>query len=129
MVSWYQGAIFTSGGSDCYCYSEKGDTIYYISDFYHLSSMLSDAIPISYEEGVKVSGTSIYRYNYKERKIVWSTGITSPYNEPSNSICTYTLLDKSTNIWKYKVDILYYDGTKKNFMFTVNVDDGKVTVL
>ena len=52
--------------------------------------------------------------------------VISPFNEPSNSKYTSTLLDKSTNIWKYKVDIVYYDGTKKDFMFTVNVNDGKV---
>lgn len=124
MMNWYQGGVLTSG-SICCCYSEKGDTIYTSTSTLPSSSIIS----VSYEEGVGVSGTYIYRYNYKESKIVWSSEITSPYNEPSNSKYTYTLLDKSTNIWKYKVDITYYDGTKKDFMFTVNVDDGKVTYL
>lgn len=130
-VTWYQGSILTGLYSsfttdNLCCYSAKGDTIYASNTSKSLPN--ANAIPVSYEESISVNNydLTIAKYNWKEGKQVWSVKVASPYNEPSNSKYTLTLLDKSTNIWKYKVDIVYYDGTKKDFMFTVNVNDGKV---
>ena len=128
-VTWYHGSILTRSSqsytTNFCCYSAKGDTIYTSTPN---SFPDANAIPISYEESISVNNydLTIAKYNWKEGKQVWSVKVASPYNEPSNSKYTLTLLDKSTNIWKYKVDIVYYDGTKKDFMFTVNVNDGKV---
>lgn len=124
MISWHQGGVLTSYTSNYCCYSAKGDTIYTSSTSNSFPD--ANAIPISYEESISVDNLTITKYNWKEGKRSWSVKVVSPYNEPSNSKYTSTLLDKSTNIWKYKVDIVYYDGTKKDFMFTVNVNDGEV---
>lgn len=120
MRKWFNGAIIIN---NC-CYSEKGDTLYTLNN-----AIDSSIIPVSYEDGVNIGSGYITKYNYKENKTVWSTKITSPYNEPSNSRYTYTLLNRSTSMLKYKVDILYYDGTKKEFVFTVNLDDGKISIV
>ena len=135
VINWYQGSLLTRSSQsltdNLCCYSAKGDTIYTSSTSKSLPD--ANAIPVSYEESISVDNyfvhnydLTITKYNWKEGKQVWSVKVVSPYNEPSNSKYTSTLLDKSTNIWKYKVDIVYYDGTKKDFMFTVNVNDGKV---
>ena len=131
-LAWYQGGILTwlysslGVANNFCCYSAKGDTIYTSNTPNSFPD--ANAIPISYEESISVNNydLTITKYNWKEGKQTWSVKVVSPYNEPSNSKYTLTLLDKSTNIWKYKVDIVYYDGTKKDFMFTVNVNDGKV---
>ena len=144
-IPWYQGGILTCEYNNTCCYSVKGDTIYTtnsafpsLRNLYSLSnphslstplSYLSNDIPTSYEESIRINGLTITKYNWRENKLIWEMRVISPFNEPSNSKYTSTLLDKSTNIWKYKVNILYYDGTKKEFVFTVNLDDGKITII
>ncbi len=81
---------------------------------------------VSYEEGIEESTTSITRYNYKEGEIIWNTSITPPFDIPSDARSTITLLDNSTNIWKYKVDYTFYDGTKKEHTFSINIDNGEI---
>lgn len=119
LSKWFNGSIII----DNCCYSEKGDTLY------TLNYIASSVIPVSYEDGVKIENGYITRHDFRRDKTIWSTKILSPYNEPSNSRYTYTLLSQSINMLKYKVNILYYDGTKKEFVFTVNLDDGKITII
>lgn len=134
-IPWYQGGILTCEDNNICCYSVKGDTIYTTNSAFPISSLpnplssLSNDIPTSYEESISINGLTITKYNWRENKLIWEMRVISPFNEPSNSKYTSTLLDKSTNIWKYKVNILYYDGTKKEFVFTVNLDDGKITII
>lgn len=134
-IPWYQGGILTCEDNNICCYSVKGDTIYTTNSAFPISSLpnplssLSNDIPTSYEESISINGLTITKYNWRENKLIWKMRVISPFNEPSNSKYTSTLLDKSTNIWKYKVNILYYDGTKKEFVFTVNLDDGKITII
>lgn len=134
-IPWYQGGILTCEDNNICCYSVKGDTIYTTNSAFPISSLsnplssLSNDIPTSYEESISINGLTITKYNWRENKLIWKMRVISPFNEPSNSKYTSTLLDKSTNIWKYKVSILYYDGTKKEFVFTVNLDDGKITII
>ena len=142
-IPWYQGGILTCEDNNTCCYSVKGDTIYTTNSAFPISSLpnllfsslsnslssLSNDIPTSYEESISINGLTITKYNWRENKLIWEMRVISPFNEPSNSKYTSTLLDKSTNIWKYKVNILYYDGTKKEFVFTVNLDDGKITII
>lgn len=124
MISWYQGSVLASYISHYWCYSAKGDILYTLNTANKFPD--ANAIPTSYEESISVDRLTITKYNWKEGKQSWSVEVVSPFNEPLDSKYTSTLLDKSTNIWKYKVNILYYDGTKKDFMFTVNVNDGEV---
>lgn len=47
---------------------------------------------------------------------------------PSDSKISYTILDKSANVWEYKVDAVLYNGMKHSYIFTVNMEDGKANV-
>ena len=43
-----------------------------------------------------------------------------------NSQLTVSIESKSGNIWQYKCDILYYDGSTKQVSFAVNIDTGEI---
>ena len=44
-----------------------------------------------------------------------------------NARINTTILEQSNSIWKYRIDITNYDGSKKQVIFTVDVETGKVT--
>ena len=114
IVDWYDESVFIG---NC-CYSSEGDTLYIAKKEPDLiQGKYIDAELISYEEGLKFSGNSISKYNYKEAKSIWSTNIVPPFEVPSDAKRNYTVIDNSTNIWKYKVDVTFYDGTKKEYTF------------
>ncbi len=108
------------------CYSSEGDTIYVAKE----KPSLLDAELISYEEGIRfkdnISKNQISRYNYKDAEDVWITPITPSFNVPSNAKRNYILLDNSTNIWKYRCEVTFYDGNKKEFIFYINIDSGQL---
>jgi len=84
---------------------------------------------VSYEENIAVShekGVYVTRKNYRTGESVWNVKISKLADTPSNTRISITILDNSTNIWKYKVDLLYYDGTKKDYTFSINVDNGEL---
>lgn len=116
---WYKQSFFI----DNCCYSHAGDTLYTVK-----AMPDENVLPISYEEGLKLEKNSIQRYSYKEAKSVWGTNIAPPFEVSSDAKRTYTLIDRTTNIWKYKVDVTFYDGTKKDFTFTINIENGEIVV-
>lgn len=123
IVDWYDESVFIG---NC-CYSSEGDTLYIAKKEPDLiQGKYIDAELISYEEGLKFSGNSISKYNYKEAKSIWSTNIVPPFEVPSDAKRNYTVIDNSTNIWKYKVDVTFYDGTKKEYTFKINIETGKL---
>lgn len=116
---WYNESIII--GKSCYSY--KGDLIY--------SSPIDEGMeikgaPISYEEGIYTEGSSIIRYNYKEGMETWSTNIKPSFEVPSNARSLISTLDNSTNIWKCRIDYTFYDGTKKDYTFSINIDNGEL---
>lgn len=119
--NWYKESIIIE---NC-CYTYKGDTIYTLKRT--IGSTYTT--PLSYEEGISISNMNIIRDNFRTLETVWSTKITSSFGEPSNSKYTYELLENTTNLWKYKVYITYYDGTKKDLTFTINIENGKIEYL
>ena len=120
--NWYSESVFI----DNCCYSHEGDTIYIAKQTPNFHNGEINAELISYEEGITFSGTYISKYNYKDAKSVWGVNITSPFDIPSDAKRNYTILNNSTNIWEYKVDVTFYDGTKKDFIFKINIDNGKI---
>ena len=110
-----------------------GDTLY-------VSQVNNGAVggtPISYEESVSVNvdvnfddfltQITASRINYKTYKYVWHTKHKPPFEIFSDTKKECTLLDNSTNIWKYKLDLLYYDGTKKDYTFYLNIENGTIS--
>lgn len=119
---WHKESVFIQ---DC-CYSHEGDTIYLAKSSPKFENGKIATELISYEEGITFSGNYISKYNYKDAKSVWGVNITSPFDIPSDAKRNYTILNNSTNIWEYKVDVTFYDGTKKDFTFKINIDNGKI---
>ena len=87
--------------------------------------------PVSYEESVSVNDNRqeliASRINYRIAKATWNTKHKLPFEILSDTKKEYTLLDNSTNIWKYKLDLLYYDGTKKDYTFYLNIENGEIS--
>ncbi len=122
--NWYKEAVFIA---DC-CYSHEGDTIYIaksIPNFDGYGNPVGITL-VSYEEGIELSGRYINKRSFKEGKVVWGTYILPPFDVPSDAKRSYTLLDSTTNIWEYKCEVTFYDGTKKDFTFKINIDNGKI---
>lgn len=120
--SWYKESVFIA---EC-CYSHEGDTIYIaksIPNFDGYGNPVGITL-VSYEEGIELSGQYINKRSFKEGKIVWGTYILPPFDVPSDAKRNYTLLDNTTNIWEYKCEVTFYDGTKRNFTFKINIENG-----
>jgi len=92
-----------------------------------ISTLFSYTIPVSNEEAILYINNSILKWNYSNAGAVWIKKIIIPFEIPSDAKPKYTstLLDKSTDVWKYKVNMVYYDGTKKEFTFTININTGE----
>ena len=122
---WYNESVFIGNR----CYSSEGDPLFTIEDSYFFRD--GNVTPISYEEGIKFDYSyppiSFERFNIKEGKSVWKTNLTD-IELPSDSKISYTILDKSANVWEYKVDAVLYNGMKHSYIFTVNMEDGKANV-
>lgn len=133
ITDWYKESVFVG---NC-CYNDMGDTLY-------VSQINYGAVggtPISYEESVSVNvdvnfdvnvndfltQITASRINYKTYKNVWYTKHKPPFEIFSDTKKECTLLDNSTNIWKYKLDLLYYDGTKKDYTFYLNIENGTIS--
>ncbi|MFR4268997.1 MAG: hypothetical protein ACLT13_14085 [Parabacteroides merdae] len=87
-------------------------------------------VPISYTEEIFIDRESDYfiiRYNYQTGKDVWKTSIPSLKGVEDNARINSTILEQSNPIWKYQIDITNYDGSKKQVIFTVDVETGEVT--
>lgn len=129
ITDWYNESVFVG---NC-CYNDIGDTLY-VSQ---VANGGIGGIPISYEESVNVSvdfsvndfPTQIIasRINCKTYKDVWNTKHKLPFEILSDTKRECTLLDNSTNIWKYKLNLLYYDGTKKDYTFYLNIENGIIS--
>lgn len=122
--SWYDESVFIAG---C-CYSHEGDTIYTAKSkpSFDENGNPTDVTLISYEEGIKLGNSSISRFSFKEGKSVWSTYIAPPFDVPSDAKRSYTLFNSTTNIWEYQCEVTFYDGTKRDFTFKINIDNGKI---
>ena len=126
VYQWYNDAAIM-GNYDGYtmksnatCCNDKGDTLYITK-----MNIEKSAIAISYEEGINLGLTS-QRWNYATGKRVWEIAVEAPIDVPNNARTTVSLLGTSANIWKCKADVLYYDGTKKDFTFEINIEDGTI---
>ena len=123
ITDWYKESVFVG---TC-CYNDMGDTLY-VSQ---VDNGAVRGIPISYEEMIMVTDyqqqLTASRINYKTYKSVWDTKHKLPFEILSDTKKEYTLLDNSTNMWKYKLDLLYYDGTKRDYTFYLNIENGTIS--
>lgn len=123
---WYKESILIRN----YCYTHEGDVVYTADENYKyfLGGTYKKVELISYEEAILLdwlNDLSFKRYNYKEGKALWNIYL-SDIKVPREAILNCTILDKSTNIWEYKIDITSYDGIKQEHIFKINIDTGKL---
>lgn len=124
---WYKESVFIN---KC-CYTLSGDTIAVLTPVSSTGTTLSSNL-ISYTEAIIVHKTdypnSIYitKHDYEYGKKTWNVELTELSKEPKDAKITISILDSSTNIWKYKADIIHYDGTKKDYTFSINIETGTI---
>ena len=126
---WYDGSVLFYTDGTCFILSQKGDEIIHHKNpiFDHITHA-DHAEPISYEEAMVFDYRSLYRYDLRNEKgAVWETpvDVLNQYMTPDARL-TVSIESKSGNIWRYKCDILYYDGSTKQVSFAVNIDTGEI---
>lgn len=70
----------------------------------------------------------VARINYRTAQNMWGEQryINLPFVYEAKAKLSYSITDKSSDTWKYKVNITYYDGTKKEITLNVNIENGEV---
>lgn len=132
---WFQESVFVS--------YKKSDNEDYCAILSPMGNLIMEWIatksrkigePISYTEGIilhepesGIDQWSVIRHNYQTGKDVWKTSIPSLKDIEDDARINTTILEQSNSIWKYRIDITNYDGSKKQVIFTVDVETGKVT--
>ncbi len=119
---WYAESVFIG---KC-CYSNEGEIIYEAKETPRFENGEIDALLISYEEGIECKDRHISKYSYKDSKTVWSTYIEPPFEIASDAKISYTLLDNNTNVWQYKCEVMFYDGSRNEFTFKIDIDSGTI---
>ena len=124
---WYDGSILINSK---YVLSPKGE-ILYEGDFPNKEDINISINIISYTDWIGINSSNwIYKCNYK--KNIWSSHIASLnkyFNGTNNPKLTFTITNKSNNLWTYCCDILNYDGSKAQEIFKINIETGEITYL
>lgn len=70
----------------------------------------------------------VARINYRTAQNMWGEQryINLPFDYEAKAKLSYSITDKSSDTWKYKANITYYDGTKKEVTLNVNIENGAV---
>lgn len=120
IIDWYKESVVVE---NC-CYNNLGDTLFVVPRGIR-------GMPVSYEEGIALNysldnsqSLNIGRWNFKLDETVWNTEVKLPFTVTSDAKTSCNLIEKSTNIWKYRFDIIYYDGAKKDYTFDINIETG-----
>jgi len=85
--------------------------------------------PLSYSEYINFSYPSLRRINLEKDEQMWSTYVDELREIPSDAKVTQTIVSIKTDVIEYKVDILYYEGNTKTVRFTVDINNGDITIL
>lgn len=124
IYGWYKESIAIG---KC-CYTMAGDTIFVAKKGFSYNEGLYLANQISYREDIcaykDIKAFYIAKRNHELGENTWRVEVIELSNEPANAKVTVSIIDNSTKIWKYKADIIHYDGTKKNYTFAINIETG-----
>lgn len=66
------------------------------------------------------------RRSFKLGEDLWHIQVPQLNDEPTDAKIEVSVEDKSKQVWKYNVNIIHYDGTKKNVTFEVDIDNGTI---
>lgn len=117
---WFNDSAIVS---DSICYNDKGETIFIAKE-----PIQYNEIPVTYTDGVNIDFIS-KRINHATGEIIWESELEPPFEIPSNAKNEFIILEKENDFWKCKINTLFYDGTKKNFTFEINISNGIIKIL
>lgn len=118
--------------NDKCCYSLSGDTICVAEKGFGYSNVgtLYTSEFISHEEAIYThrdnKGFFVGRRNFKLGEDLWHIQVPQLNDEPADAKIEVSVEDKSKQVWKYNVNIIHYDGTKRNVTFEVDIENGTI---
>lgn len=129
----FAGFQYSIINDDC-CYSLFGDTLYIAEKGFEYSNVgtLYTSEFISHEEAIYThrdrdnKGFFVGRRNFKLGEDLWHIQVPQLNDEPADAKIEVSVEDNSKRVWKYNVNIIHYDGTKKNVTFEVDIDNGTI---
>jgi len=127
----FAGFQYSIINNDC-CYSLFGDTLYIAEKGFGYSNVgtLYTSEFISHEEAIYThrdnKGFFVGRRNFKLGEDLWHIQVPQLNDEPADAKIEVSVEDNSKRVWKYNVNIIHYDGTKKNVTFEVDIDNGTI---
>ncbi len=125
LIKWHKETAIIGAENDWFCCKDNGDTLYVAKNGFRPD--IGNYIATSYTDGIAIFGLNLSRTNYYPTgDIIWVTNVQPPFDVPENAKCTTVVLDSSSNKWKCKANLVFYDGTKKEHIFTINIDNGKL---
>ena len=123
--NWYKESLLVYNNRDGYnsrVVSSEGKIIAELEPY----SAYEEAEPVSYEEGISLSGDCFYRTNFVSCKTVWLVNVDKLDAFASNAQKTMALVKKEGTLWSYRCDIVNKDGSKDRFEFKLDVEAGKI---
>lgn len=127
----FAGFQYSIINNDC-CYSLFGDTLYIAEKGFGYSNVgtLYTSELISYEEAIYShkddKGFFVGKRSFKLGEDLWHVQVPQLNDEPTDAKIKVSVEDNSTPVWKFNVNIIHYDGTKKNVTFEVDTDNGTI---
>ena len=127
----FAGFQYSIINNDC-CYSLSGDTLYIAEKGFGYSNVgtLYTSELISHEEAIYThrdnKGFFVGKRSFKLGEDLWHIQVPQLNDEPADAKIEVSVEDKSTPIWKFNVNIIHYDGTKKNVTFEIDTDNGTI---
>ena len=128
IFTWFENSIINN---DC-CYLMSGDTLYIAEKgfSYHNIGTLYSSDLISHVEAIFTckddKGFFVGRRSFKLGQDLWRVQVPELSNEPADAKIEISVEDKSKQVWKYNVNIIHYDGTKKDVTFEVDIENGTI---
>jgi len=127
----FAGFQYSIINNDC-CYSLSGDTLYIAEKGFGYSNVgtLYTSELISHEEAIYThrdnKGFFVGKRSFKLGEDLWHIQVPQLNDEPADAKIEVSVENKSTPIWKFNVNIIHYDGTKKNVTFEVDTNNGTI---
>ena len=118
--------------NDNCCYSLSGDTICVAEKGFGYSNIgtIYTSDFIYYNEAIYThrdnKGFFVGRRSFKLGEDLWHIQIPQLNDEPTDAKIEVSVEDKSKQVWKYNVNIIHYDGTKRNVTFEVDIENGTI---
>lgn len=140
IMVWFQESLVVEGRER----SNNGDTFIVVlsPELKQIATLenLPWGIPLSYTEGIFIEsyyeygedGTStlscrFYKSNFQTgEEGVWGEPIPSLQGIKDDARIAWALVEQTGPVWKFRIDVTNYDGSKQQTFCTVNVETGEV---